>query len=396
MNAGANRPVHSSGRMPPTWRCPSSCQRKSRWPGEGLGSCGRLALGLTSPPHETPEHRGLRPAATVGPTGRAGHGRSRARARPAAPGRIRGRPCGPRPRDRRAERTCSPDTSGTDGSRRRVSVDVSLPSAVRHGYGLRLRASAGGRTVVATSAVEAIDGWWQSPRHAALTEFRDPAASAAAVRGLVGWHVTVAQHYDWMWRHYRYRPPGGQERFMDALGREVSHAAVRAAVGDRPRRRCGFAGLRLGLRSRARVRAAASRTSACSTRTASRSAWAGCSSSTTCASDRPGADVSCASIVPPSATSVSTASTWTPTVGPIGPGRPMGRTSTSRRSTLRSSMQPPPRGAGAAGRAVLELRRRGSHSRPWPRRRWLPSTSSSGPPTGRSSTSSAGSNGRQR
>jgi dextranase len=121
-------------------------------------------------------------------------------------------------------------TVGRDGSRRRFSVDVTLPSAIRHGYGLRLRASAGGRTAEATSAVEAIDGWWQSPRHAALTEFRDPAASAAAVRGLVGWHVTVAQHYDWMWRHYRYRPPGGEERFTDALGREVSHVAVHAAI----------------------------------------------------------------------------------------------------------------------------------------------------------------------
>jgi hypothetical protein len=137
-----------------------------------------------------------------------------------------------------------PDTSGTDGSRRRCSVDVSLPSAVRHGYGLRLRASAGGRTALLTSAVEAIDGWWQSPRHAALTEFRDPAASAAAVRDLVGWHVTVAQHYDWMWRHYRYRPRG--QAFVDALGRNLAGLSVPPSMRATT---CASCSLRLGLRT---------------------------------------------------------------------------------------------------------------------------------------------------
>lgn len=110
------------------------------------------------------------------------------------------------------------------------SMDFALPPAPRHGYGLRLRVEAGGRTSMAGSAIEAIDGWWQSPRHAAITDFGDPAATARAVRDLTAWHVTVAQYYDWMWRHYRYRPPGGAERFVDALGREVSHAAVRAGI----------------------------------------------------------------------------------------------------------------------------------------------------------------------
>lgn len=112
----------------------------------------------------------------------------------------------------------------------RHTVELTLPPVPRHGYGLRLRVEAGGPASVASSAIEAIEGWWRSPRHAAITDFRDPEASARAVRDLTAWHVTVIQHYDWMWRHYRYKPPGGVARFRDALGREVSHSAVRSAI----------------------------------------------------------------------------------------------------------------------------------------------------------------------
>jgi dextranase len=109
------------------------------------------------------------------------------------------------------------------------AVAIGLPATRRHGYGLRLELSwADGRTA-ATKAVEALDGWWQSPRHAAVTEFRSPARTAAAVRDLTEWHVTVIQLYDWMYRHYRYLPPTGTT-FTDTLGRRVSHDAVRAGV----------------------------------------------------------------------------------------------------------------------------------------------------------------------
>ncbi len=47
---------------------------------------------------------------------------------------------------------------------------------------------------------------------------------------LVDWHVNMAQHYDWMWRHYRYRPPDRSTEFVDALGRPVSHRALRASI----------------------------------------------------------------------------------------------------------------------------------------------------------------------
>ena len=64
-----------------------------------------------------------------------------------------------------------------------------LPDAPRHGYGLRLRVVADGSVAEATSAVEALDGWWESPRHAAITDYREAstvAASAVARPGQPG------------------------------------------------------------------------------------------------------------------------------------------------------------------------------------------------------------------
>ena len=114
-------------------------------------------------------------------------------------------------------------------------VKLPLPGDARRGYGLRLTiVGPDGATLRAHAAVEALDGWWQSPRHAAITEFRSPASTAANVRALLDWHVTVVQDYDWMYRHYRYAPPSRARRadgtFLDALGRPVSHAAVRAGI----------------------------------------------------------------------------------------------------------------------------------------------------------------------
>ncbi len=119
-----------------------------------------------------------------------------------------------------------------------MKLDVATASKRRcAGWTDRLLASV-------TDAVEAIDGWWQSPRHAAFIEYRDAATSAHRARALRGWHVTVAQAYDWMWRHYRYRPPGGDDSFTDTLGQKVSHVALRAAI--RAAREAGIATLAYG------------------------------------------------------------------------------------------------------------------------------------------------------
>jgi dextranase len=109
------------------------------------------------------------------------------------------------------------------------TVRIALPAALRHGYGLHLEMTWVEGRAVADSAVEALQGWWESPRHAAITRFRSGARTAAAVRALRDWHVTVVQLYDWMYRHYRYEPPGGTS-FVDSLGQRVSHDAVRAGI----------------------------------------------------------------------------------------------------------------------------------------------------------------------
>lgn len=124
-----------------------------------------------------------------------------------------------------------------------------IPDRPRRGYGLQLRLGSDDATpVVADAAVEALDGWWEAPRHAALTVFSDPAQTVAAVEALRDWHVTVIQAYDWMYRHYRYLPPRGEggpnHTFTDTLGRTVSLAAVRAGI--RAGHRAGIATLAYG------------------------------------------------------------------------------------------------------------------------------------------------------
>ena len=123
------------------------------------------------------------------------------------------------------------------------TIPLRLPAARRHGYGLELELTWVDGRAVASSAVEALDEWWDSPRHAALTRFRSPRDTAAVVTALRDWHVTVVQLYDWMYRHYRYEPPKGPS-FVDPLGRRVSHEAVRAGV--RAARSTGIATLAYG------------------------------------------------------------------------------------------------------------------------------------------------------
>jgi len=123
------------------------------------------------------------------------------------------------------------------------AVSLTLPPTRRHGYGLRIRLTWNGGRASAASSLEALDGWWESPRHAAITDFRSAERTARAVRALGPWHVTVVQDYDWMYRHYRYEPPAG-DTFTDALDRRVSHAAVRAGV--RAGHRAGIATLAYG------------------------------------------------------------------------------------------------------------------------------------------------------
>lgn len=105
-----------------------------------------------------------------------------------------------------------------------------VPDAQRHGYGLRVQLKGRSGRVEAHSALEALEGWWESPRHAALTEFQPGSALSPTLERLHRWHVNVVQFYDWMYRHYRYTPPTGEDVFVDTLGRVVSHRVVRDLV----------------------------------------------------------------------------------------------------------------------------------------------------------------------
>ncbi len=130
-------------------------------------------------------------------------------------------------------------TAGEDTVRARIA----LPASPRRGYALRARlvmADAPGPWH--TVPVEAIDGWWEAPRHIAFTEFAHTSDAARHVAGALHWHATVAQAYDWMYRHYQYETP--EEPFTDPLGRRVSHTAVKALV--REGHRAGLATLAYG------------------------------------------------------------------------------------------------------------------------------------------------------
>ncbi|HUR16825.1 MAG TPA: glycoside hydrolase family 66 protein [Candidatus Limnocylindrales bacterium] len=119
-----------------------------------------------------------------------------------------------------------------------------VPEVQRHGYGLHLQLEGRSGRAEAHSALEALQGWWESPRHAALTDFQRGSAVVPTLKRLRRWHVTVAQFYDWMYRHYRYMPPPREEDFADTLGRLVSHGVVKELV--RQCRRNGIASLAYG------------------------------------------------------------------------------------------------------------------------------------------------------
>jgi len=111
------------------------------------------------------------------------------------------------------------------------TLAIELPPARQRGYSVRLtvRSPVGEPMGAAETVVEGIDGWWESPRHACLIDFSPGHDPRPAVSRLVDWQVNVVQFYDWMYRHYRYRPPGGRD-FTDVLGRRISHRVVRAAI----------------------------------------------------------------------------------------------------------------------------------------------------------------------
>ena len=136
------------------------------------------------------------------------------------------------------------DATTNNAGRSRRRLEIELPPDPRRGYALNLTLERAGEPPIhGTCVVEALAGWWESPRHAALTEMQTSSQVAAGVRRFAPWHVTVVQFYDWMYRHYQYAPPR-DEPFLDALGRRVSPEAVREGI--RECHRSGIAALAYG------------------------------------------------------------------------------------------------------------------------------------------------------
>lgn len=112
-----------------------------------------------------------------------------------------------------------------------LSVPLALPKTPFRGYGVVVTAyDANGEAVASrTTAVDVLAHWSQAPRYGFFSNFAPGDDQAvAAVEALARYHVTIAQFYDWMWRHYELMPP--TEEFIDALDRPLSLKTVRAKV----------------------------------------------------------------------------------------------------------------------------------------------------------------------
>lgn len=111
-----------------------------------------------------------------------------------------------------------------------VEVDLDLPAEGPRGYHVQASFTpvrAGARSV-ARGAVLVVSHWREAPRMGFLSEFGPDEAHPDRVATLAGFHLTVVQFYDWMYRHYRFLPP--TERYEDGMGRACSLDTVRARI----------------------------------------------------------------------------------------------------------------------------------------------------------------------
>lgn len=108
----------------------------------------------------------------------------------------------------------------------RQGVTVDAPGGLAEGgYAVWLRAAG----QVATTAFDVLADPGARPRYGFLADFRAGRADVAEVAdSLRAFHISHVQFYDWMYRHAELLPP--QDDFVDALGRPLSLATVRAFV----------------------------------------------------------------------------------------------------------------------------------------------------------------------
>jgi dextranase len=83
---------------------------------------------------------------------------------------------------------------------------------------------------LATTAFDVLANPNARPRYGFVTDFRPGRTDTAEVTdSLRAFHLTHVQFYDWMYRHAELLPP--TEVYADTLGRELSLAVVRDAIG---------------------------------------------------------------------------------------------------------------------------------------------------------------------
>lgn len=84
--------------------------------------------------------------------------------------------------------------------------------------------------VVGSTAFDVAQHWSVAPRYGFLCNFKPGETAAAPVAGLNRLHINAVQFYDWMFTHYQFF--ADSEEFTDPLGRQSSHAVVRAKIEE--------------------------------------------------------------------------------------------------------------------------------------------------------------------
>lgn len=125
----------------------------------------------------------------------------------------------------------------------RVELDLVLPAEAPRGYHLRASwVPDAGEPSTALGAVLVAEHWRDAPRMGFLSEFGEDDARPERIERMAAFHLTVVQFYDWMYRHYRFLPPG--DVYEDGMGRTLSLDTIRTRLSTVQRH--GMAGLAYG------------------------------------------------------------------------------------------------------------------------------------------------------
>lgn len=111
-----------------------------------------------------------------------------------------------------------------------VEVELELPDTATRGYHLRARWTPhdGSAATTARGAVLVAEHWRDAPRMGFLSAFGPGESRPQRLADMAGFHLTVVQFYDWMYRHYQFLPPS--ETYRDGMGRECSLRTVRERI----------------------------------------------------------------------------------------------------------------------------------------------------------------------